>query len=211
MSSALIIRYKGICHYQPVYASMVNFTASRNVDTVDEVWFLEHQAIYTLGLKQQRNHIIDAGHIPVVATDRGGDVTYHGPGQLMVYLLLDIRRKAIGVKDFVHRLEQSVIDMLADYGIDAIRREGAPGVYVDSAKIAALGIKVIKGYTYHGMAINVDLDLTPYHGIEPCGYADLKITQMKSFRLQADTRQVSETLLPHLLQQLDYFVQHQSA
>ncbi|MCH8977125.1 MAG: lipoyl(octanoyl) transferase LipB, partial [Proteobacteria bacterium] len=168
-------------------------------------WCLQHPPVYTLGLNGQSHHIIDTGNIPVIETDRGGQITYHGPGQLMVYLLMDIKRKAIGVKDFVHRMEQSVIDMLHGYGIEAILREDAPGVYVNHRKISALGIRIRRGCSYHGLSINVDMDLAPYNGIHPCGFPELEITQMKAFGIDEDLTQVTKNLLPHLLEQMEYF------
>ena len=204
MSSALIIRKKGFCRYDEVYKAMSRFTDDRNSKTTDEIWCLQHPPVYTLGLNGQRQHIINAGDIPVIETDRGGQITYHGPGQLMVYLLIDIKRKAIGVKDFVHRLEQSVIDMLHGYGIEAIRREGAPGVYVNHRKISALGIRVRGGCSYHGLSINVDMDLAPYNGIHPCGDPELEIIQMKAFDIEEDITQVTGELLPCLLRQMGY-------
>ena len=183
---------------------MSHFTDKRDSETSDEIWFLQHPPVYTLGLNGQRQNIIHAGDIPVVETDRGGQVTYHGPGQLMVYLLADIKRKSIGVKDFVNRLEQSVIDMLNDYGIAGLRLAGAPGVYVNGKKISALGIRVRRGCSYHGLSINVDMDLTPYNGIHPCGYSGLEMTQIKDFGVNKDLVQVSRDLLPSLIKQMEY-------
>lgn len=204
MSSELIIRKKGFCRYEEVYTAMSRFTDDRNSKTRDEIWCLQHPPVYTLGLNGHRQHIINTGDIPVIATDRGGQITYHGPGQLMVYLLMDIKRKAFGVKGFVHRLEQSVIDMLHGYGIEAVRRKGAPGVYVNHRKISALGIRVRRGCSYHGLSINVDMDLAPYNGIHPCGYPELEITQMKIFGIEQDIARVTDDLLPCLLRQMEY-------
>ncbi|MCH8078866.1 MAG: lipoyl(octanoyl) transferase LipB [Gammaproteobacteria bacterium] len=205
MTPELIIRTKGFCHYDEIYTAMSRFTDNRNSKTTDEIWCLQHPPVYTLGLNGQSHHIIDTGNIPVIETDRGGQITYHGPGQLMVYLLMDIKRKAIGVKDFVHRMEQSVIDMLHGYGIEAILREDAPGVYVNHRKISALGIRIRRGCSYHGLSINVDMDLAPYNGIHPCGFPELEITQMKAFGIDEDLTQVTKNLLPHLLEQMEYF------
>lgn len=205
MTPELIIRTKGLCHYDEIYTAMSRFTDNRNSKTTDEIWCLQHPPVYTLGLNGQSHHIIDTGDIPVIETDRGGQITYHGPGQLMVYLLMDIKRKAIGVKDFVHRMEQSVIDMLHGYGIEAILREDAPGVYVNHRKISALGIRIRRGCSYHGLSINVDMDLAPYNGIHPCGFPELEITQMKAFGIDEDLTQVAKNLLPHLLEQMEYF------
>ncbi len=180
------------------------FTDSRDLTTTDEIWFLQHSPVYTLGLNGHRQHIINSGDIPVVETDRGGQVTYHGPGQLMVYLLVDIKRKSISVKDYVHRLEQSVIDMLEGYDVVGHRREGAPGVYVDNKKISALGIRVRRGCSYHGLSINVDMDLTPYNGIHPCGYSELEVTQMRELGIEKNLVQITNTLIPCLLRQMNY-------
>jgi len=204
MPSELIIRNKGVCCYGSTYTAMSNFTDNRDSRTVDEIWFLQHPPVYTLGLNGQRQHIINAGDIPVVETDRGGQVTYHGPGQLMVYLLIDLKCQSIGVKDYVYRLEQSVIDMLDSYGIEAIRQAGAPGGYVNDKKISALGIRVRQGCSYHGISVNVDMDLTPYKGISPCGYSKLEMTQIKDFGINKDLVQVPRDLLPRLLKQLEF-------
>lgn len=183
---------------------MSNFTDSRDLTTTDELWCLQHSSVYTLGLNGHRKHIINAGNIPVIETDRGGQVTYHGPGQLMVYLLMDIKRKSISVKDYVHRLEQSVIDMLEVYDVVGYRREGAPGIYVDNKKISALGIRVRKGCTYHGLSINVDMDLAPYNGIHPCGYSELEMTQMREIGIEKNLVQITEIFLPCLMRQMKY-------
>ena len=183
---------------------MSRYTDSRDSTTIDELWFLQHSPVYTLGLNGHRKHILNPGEIPVIETDRGGQVTYHGPGQLMVYLLVDIKRKSIAVKDYVHRLEQSVIDMLEVYDVVGHRREGAPGVYVDNKKISALGIRVRRGCSYHGLSINVDMDLSPYNGIHPCGYSDLEVTQMSELGIVENLVQITNTLLPCLLKQMQY-------
>lgn len=204
MSLKLIIRNYNICDYQQSYNAMVTMTKHRDKKKLDEVWLLQHQPVYTLGLNGKLKHIFGATDIPVVQTDRGGQVTYHGPGQLVVYLLIDLRRKAIGIKDFIDKLEQSVINMLDHYAILAERKKGAPGVYIDGKKIAALGIRVSKGCSYHGLAINIDMDLSPYANINPCGYSDLQIIQMKNFGIDDNLQQVGEVLLVQLLQQLGY-------
>jgi lipoyl(octanoyl) transferase len=204
MSTDLIIRNKGFCGYEAAYTAMSRFTDRRDSTTTDEVWCLQHSPVYTLGLNGHREHIINSGDIPVVETDRGGQVTYHGPGQLMVYLLVDLKRKSIGVKDYVQRLEQSVIDMLEVYDVVGHRREGAPGVYVDNKKISALGIRVRRGRSYHGIAINVDMDLSPYNGIHPCGYPELEVTQMSELGIEKNLVQITDTFIPYLLRQMHY-------
>lgn len=155
------------------------FTDARTADTPDQLWLLEHDPVYTQGLAGRPEHVLDAGDIPLIQTDRGGQVTYHGPGQLVAYPLLDLKRLGIGIRTLVGLLEQAVIDVLADHGVNAARRQGAPGVYVDDAKIAALGLKVRRGCSYHGLAFNIDMDLAPFQRINPCGFARLPVTQLK--------------------------------
>ncbi len=202
MSFEPIIKNKGLCDYAETYIAMSRFTDNRNTTTTDEIWCLQHLPVYTLGLNGHRKHIINPRKIPVIETDRGGQVTYHGPGQLIVYLLLDIKRKSIGVKDYVYRLEQSVIDMLEVYNIVGHGRTGAPGIYVDNKKISALGIRVRKGCAYHGLSINIDMDLTPYNDIHTCGYSDLEVTQMCALGIEDTLVQITNTFLPFLLKQM---------
>lgn len=168
----------GLQDYPATWAAMRAFTDARDAETLDELWLLEHPPVFTLGQAGRPEHLLAPGSIPVVQTDRGGQVTYHGPGQLVVYLLLDLRRSGIGVKRLVARLEQSVIDLLAEHGVQAERRADAPGVYVAGAKIASLGLRVRNGCSYHGLALNVDMDLEPFSRINPCGYAGLTVTQL---------------------------------
>lgn len=174
----LVVRSLGRKPYQEVWQSMKEFTDARTDATPDECWLVEHDPVFTQGQAGKPEHILFSSSIPVVATDRGGQVTYHGPGQLVAYFLVDIRRSRIGVRDFVSRLEQTVIHLLATYGIEADRMQGAPGVYVQGAKIASLGLRVRKGRTYHGLCLNVDMDLSPFRQINPCGYAGLAVTQL---------------------------------
>ena len=174
------------------------FTDARMPDTPDELWVVEHPPVYTLGQAGRREHILSAGTIPVVQSDRGGQVTYHGPGQIVVYTLVDLRRANYGIRDMVIRLENSVIDCLAHYGIAGQGRRDAPGVYVDGAKIAALGLRVRKGCAYHGLSFNVDLDLAPFAGIDPCGYKDLAVTSLSALGVSDDFHAVVERLLPAL-------------
>ncbi len=174
----LTVRHLGLRDYAPVVAAMQAFTESRDADSGDEIWLLEHPPVYTLGRAALPDHVLAPGAIPVVRTDRGGQVTYHGPGQLVAYTLIDLRRRRLGVRDFVHLLEGCLIDLLAGYGIPAGRRAGAPGVYVADAKIAALGLRVRRGCAYHGVSLNVDMDLEPFARINPCGYPGLRVTQL---------------------------------
>ena len=181
---------------------MSRFTAQRQAEAKDEIWSLQHPSIYTLGLAGKEDHILDAGQIPVVKTDRGGQVTYHGPGQLIMYLLLDLRRRKIGIKDYVHLLEQALIDYLEQTGLSATRRAGAPGVYIDDRKIAALGVRVRRGCCYHGLSLNVDMDVNPFKGINPCGYPELEVVQLADFGLTPEINEVADGLLKYLLKNI---------
>jgi len=172
------VRALGRAEYEPVWRAMQDFTKSRGTDTPDELWFVEHPPVYTLGLAAKTEHVLDAGPTPVVRIDRGGQVTWHGPGQLVAYVMLDLRRAGYGVRELVRRLEQSVIDLCAGYGIEAHRREGMPGVYVAGAKLAAVGLRVSRGCTFHGIALNVDPELGAFAGINPCGYPGLEATRL---------------------------------
>lgn len=165
--------------YLPVWDAMRAFTAARTDDTVDELWLLCHQPVFTQGQAGKPEHVLAPGEIPVVQIDRGGQVTYHGPGQLVVYLLLDVRRSGVGVRDLVERIEQSIIDVLAQAGVEAQNQRKAPGVYVKGAKIAALGLRIRQGRSYHGLSFNVDMDLSPFSRINPCGYEGMQVTQMR--------------------------------
>ncbi|QTR51729.1 lipoyl(octanoyl) transferase LipB [Candidatus Thiothrix anitrata] len=173
------VRVLGQQAYLPVLQQMQDFTRERTAATVDELWLVQHLPVFTLGRNGKPEHVLAPGDIPVVPIDRGGQVTYHGPGQLVVYLLLDIRRKALGVRELVMGIEQSIITLLARYGITAQGDREAPGVYVQGSKIAALGLRVTRGYTYHGLSLNVAMDLEPFQRINPCGYAGLQVTQCR--------------------------------
>lgn len=181
---------------------MQHFTDTRTPDTTDEIWLLEHPPVFTLGLNGKPEHILDAGDIPVVQCDRGGQVTYHGPGQLIAYLLLDMRRHELGVKALVSMIEQAVINLLEEYKIHGQRREGAPGIYVEDAKIAALGLRIRKGCSYHGLSLNVDMDLAPFSRINPCGFEGLAADQVQHHDLAANIQTIETALIKHLHQQL---------
>jgi len=181
---------------------MQDFTDTRTADTADETWLLEHTPVFTLGLNGKPEHILAAGDIPIVNCDRGGQVTYHGPGQLIVYLLLDLRRRELGVKTLVHKLEQAIIDLLAEQNIDGQRRDGAPGIYVDDAKIAALGLRVRRGCCYHGLSFNVNMDLEPFSRINPCGFEGLATDQLSNHTEAVDLQKTGMSLIRHLSQQL---------
>ncbi|KXX64598.1 octanoyltransferase [Marichromatium gracile] len=177
----LIRRLPGLQDYAETLEAMRRFTDARDEDSLDELWLLEHPPVFTLGQAGRREHLLATGDIPVVQVDRGGQVTYHGPGQLVAYLLFDLRRAGIGVKRLVNMLEQTVIELLRDYGVDAERRDNAPGVYVAGAKIASLGLRVRNARSYHGLALNVAMELEPFDRINPCGYAGLAMTQLSEF------------------------------
>jgi len=174
----MIVRRLGLVAYEPTWRAMQAFNCARNPDTGDQLWIVEHPSVYTLGLAGRPEHVLAPGNIAVVKTDRGGQVTYHGPGQVVAYPLLDLRRTGYGVKETVRRLEQAAIDTLAGYGVTGERRAGMPGVYVAGAKIAAIGLRVARGCSYHGIALNADLDLEPFSRIDPCGYPGLASTRL---------------------------------
>jgi len=191
-------RQLGLSDYRDIWGRMQAYTEGRDGDAADEIWLLQHYPVYTLGLAGRREHLLDPGDIPVIDSDRGGQVTYHGPGQLVAYVLLDLRRHGLGIRALVRLLEQVLIDLLAEYDIAAGRRAGAPGVYVGGAKIAALGLRVRRGCSYHGLALNVDMDLEPFSRIDPCGYPGLAVTQMRDCGCDAGLEAVSRRLLQHL-------------
>ena len=181
MSNHIIVKNLGFCDYHDAWLKMQNFTLSRDATTPDEIWLLEHERVFTQGVAGKEEHILDAKDIPVVQTDRGGQVTYHGPGQLIVYVLFDLRRLKIGVKKFVGLLELAVIQLLGDYGIGAAIKEGAPGVYVFDKKICSIGLRIRRGCSYHGIALNVNNDLEPFTRINPCGFRGLAVTKVGDF------------------------------
>ena len=204
MAGSPRIRYLGLSDYESTLQDMQAFTQQRQANTRDEIWVLQHPAVYTLGLNAKSEHIHSSGDIPVVHVDRGGQVTYHGPGQLVVYLLLDLRRRGLGVRQLVERMEQALIKLLALYDIDAHGRREAPGVYVGDAKIAALGLRIKHGCCYHGLAFNVDMDLAPFQRVNPCGYTNLAVTQLSELGVYTRPTEIAEQLLPILLQHLGY-------
>lgn len=197
-SSRLEIKQVGMVDYLITWHAMKSFTNNRTSDTRDEIWIVQHPPVYTLGIAGKPEHLLHQNGIEVIKTDRGGQITYHGPGQLIAYLLLDMRRLKIGVRELVRRMENAVIDLLKDYHIDAEGRVDAPGVYVANAKIAALGLKIKRGFCYHGIALNIDMDLAPFSAINPCGYPGLKITQTKDLgitdRLETLSNKFTEKL-----------------
>lgn len=193
-----LVRNLGRVEYLPVWQAMQRFTDERTADTADEIWVVEHEPVFTLGMNADPTHVLASGEIPVVRTDRGGQVTYHGPGQLVVYPLIDLRRAGLGVRDLVTALEQSTIDCLAGYGISAATRPKAPGVYVDGRKIASVGIRVRRGASYHGLALNVAMDLAPFERINPCGYEGLAMTQLVALGVPTGMSRVAADLLTEL-------------
>lgn len=201
VDTPVTVRYFGVCDYTDIFQRMQSFNQSRNADTADEIWLLQHWPVFTLGLNGKAEHVLDAGDIPVIKTDRGGQVTYHGPGQLIIYILFDVRRNQLGIRDMVTRLELSVIDFLASQNIEAVARKDAPGVYVQDKKIAALGLRIKSGGSYHGLSLNVDMDLSPFSRINPCGYAGLEVTSLQQLGLRYSVDDVAKELLKNLQHQ----------
>ncbi len=198
----MIVRRLGRVDYLPTWEAMRRFTAERNAASADEIWLLEHPPVYTLGQAGRPEHLLHDNGIPVVKIDRGGQITYHGPGQLVAYLLIDLARRRLKVRELVWTMEQSIIDCLASYELVAERHDGAPGVYVEGAKIAALGLRIKNGCSYHGLALNVDIDLAPFSSINPCGYEGLRTARLKEFGVEDDMQAVGERLLGHLQRRL---------
>jgi lipoyl(octanoyl) transferase len=199
---APVIRHLGRAHYESTWHAMRKFTAERDAASADEIWFLEHAPIFTLGMNASRAHLVSPGDIPVLQIDRGGEVTYHGPGQLVVYPLIDLKRAALGVRDLVSALEASVVNYVAALGIAAQCRRDAPGVYVGQRKLASLGIRIRRGASYHGLALNVDMDLEPFARIHPCGFTGLQMTQLADLDGPSAIEVVAQDFAPHLLRAL---------
>lgn len=200
--SEIAIRNLGLQTYEPVWRAMQQFTDTRDENSRDEFWFCQHEPVFTLGLNTAPEHLLATGDIPVVQIDRGGQVTYHGPGQLMIYPLIDIRRSNISVRDLVTALEQGVVDLAAEFNITAASRCDAPGVYVDGAKLASVGLRIRRGASFHGMALNVDVDLEPFSRINPCGLQNLEVTDLNRLGAERNLDVVRDRLLPHLLRHL---------
>jgi lipoyl(octanoyl) transferase len=196
------IRDLGFRSLPDVWADMQAFTSERSADTRDEIWFVEHPPVYTLGMRGDRRHVLASGGIPVVQIDRGGQVTYHGPGQLVVYVLLDLRRLGFNPRTLVQALESAVIDTVAGYGVTAVARRDAPGIYVDGRKLGAIGLRVRRHCSYHGLAVNVAMDLKPFAGINPCGYEGLEVTDLRTLCGVGELARFRADLLPHLLTRL---------
>jgi len=194
--------FRGRQDYVPLWREMQDFTDTRDESTPDEIWFVEHPPVFTMGLNASKEHLLAPGDIPVVQIDRGGQVTYHGPGQLMVYPLIDLKRANIGVRKLVTALEQSVVDLAAEFDVAAVARADAPGVYVAGDKLASVGLRIRRGASFHGMALNVDADLEPFTRINPCGYAELKMTDLKRLGIGLSLEDAAQRLLPHFLRYL---------
>ena len=198
----LIVRELGLQTYEPVWRAMQAFTDTRTATTADEIWFTQHEPVFTLGINTAPEHLLAPGDIPVIQIDRGGQVTYHGPGQLMIYPLIDLRRAGLGVRELVTALEQSVVDLVAEFGIEAASRCDAPGVYVNAVKLASVGLRIRRGSSLHGMALNVDVDLEPFSRINPCGFQGLELTDLRRLGAEHDLDATRDRLLPHLLRHL---------
>lgn len=202
MTHPLIVKRLGITEYQTTWHAMQQFTASRTADTPDELWLTEHPPVYTLGLNRKNVRLPNRDDIPLVLTDRGGKITYHGPGQVIVYALLDLTRHGLNIRSLVSVLEDSMIAILAQHQITAVAKPDAPGVYVSDAKIASLGLRVKNNYCYHGLSLNVNMDLNPFSAIDPCGYAGLKVTQTQDLGMAIDSRALGELLMDCLAAKL---------
>jgi lipoyl(octanoyl) transferase len=200
--AGLVLRSLGLAPYEPIWQAMVEFTRARGPGTADEIWLLEHPPVFTLGLAGRPEHLLRDIGVPVLKVDRGGQITYHGPGQVVAYLLLDLARKGLKVRELVWRIEQTVIDLLAGYGIAGERRAGAPGVFVGEAKIAAQGLRVRRGCCYHGLSLNVRMDLSPFEAIDPCGYSGLRVTQLADLGVADEIETIGAKLAGELARML---------
>ncbi|WP_120510151.1 lipoyl(octanoyl) transferase LipB [Photobacterium salinisoli] len=204
MQRNLIVRNLGLIDYSITYEAMHQFTANRDDDTVDEIWLVEHLPVFTQGQAGKAEHVLNPGDIPIFQSDRGGQVTYHGPGQQMMYLLIDLRRHKLGVRELVTHIENTVINTLSRFGVASNARPDAPGVYVDGKKICSLGLRIRRGCSFHGLALNVDMDLTPFLRINPCGYAGMEMTQLARLNGPTELADVQPVLVDELVKLLDY-------
>ncbi|HSW69683.1 MAG TPA: lipoyl(octanoyl) transferase LipB [Gammaproteobacteria bacterium] len=204
MKENLIVRLLGRQDYLSCFEAMKQFTQERDEHTIDEIWLLEHNPVFTQGQNGKSEHVLDPGNIPVIPVDRGGQVTYHGPGQLVVYTLVDLRRKKLNVREIVMVLEKSVIQVLENHQLTASAKREAPGVYIDNKKICSIGLRIKKGCSYHGLAFNISMDLEPFSRINPCGYKQLKMTQLADFKLDVDIKTVEKQLIDYLTANLGY-------
>lgn len=199
-----IVRLLGLQPYQPTFERMQAFTNERTPETADEIWVLEHEPVFTQGQAGKAEHLLNPGDIPVVQVDRGGQVTFHGPGQLVVYLMLDLKRNGLGVRDLVTLMEDAVVELLAEQGVDAAPKPDAPGVYVEGRKICSLGLRVRRGCSFHGLALNIDMDMEPFLRINPCGYAGLEMTQLAQLNNSVEISQVAKQLIAILCRRIGY-------
>lgn len=204
LEQRLEIKFLGRQDYLPVWEKMHQFTDERDENTADQVWIVEHNPVFTQGQAGKEEHVLNAGDIPIVKSDRGGQVTYHGPGQMVVYFLLNLRRKGIGVRELVTHIESLVIQTLADLGIQSAARPDAPGVYVEDKKICSLGLRIRRGCSFHGLALNIDMDLSPFLRINPCGYAGMEMVQVADFTTQEQRANLEQVLVTHLTKLLGY-------
>ncbi|MDX8378712.1 MAG: lipoyl(octanoyl) transferase LipB [Gallionella sp.] len=205
-----LIHSLGLLAYQPTWEAMKRFTAERTDNTRDEIWLVQHPPTYTQGLAGLAEHLLQSSDIPIIKIDRGGQITYHGPGQIIAYLLLDLRRWKLNVRVLVNLMEQAVVDLLGKHGVAAKSREAAPGVYVGDAKIASLGLKIKQGCCYHGLALNVDMNLTPFNHINPCGYAGLRVTQCVELGITAGLEELQAELTQNLVHRLQQHIERKS-
>ena len=203
-ADSVVVRSLGRREYEPLWRKMQQFTDQRSQTTPDEIWFTEHPPVFTLGLNASREHLLAPGDIPVIQIDRGGQVTYHGPGQLMIYPLIDLKRAKLGVRDLVTALEQTIVDLAASFELDAAARADAPGVYVAGRKLASVGLRVRRSASYHGMALNVDVDLAPFSRINPCGFSGLELTDLKRLGVCNPMQDIADRVLQHLLGHLGF-------
>ena len=203
-SDTLLVKILGRQPYEPVWQAMQSFTEHRTSDTPDEIWLLEHEPVFTLGRNGKKEHILDKTNIPIIEIDRGGQVTYHGPGQLIVYLMIDIKRHGLGVRKLVTLIEQSITDTLNEYQLNARAKKEAPGVYIGDAKIAALGLRIKKGCSFHCLSLNLNMDLTPFKQINPCGYKNLEVVQLSDYIEDIELSKVQQQLTFHLSKNLGY-------
>ena len=203
-TNPVLIRHLGRRDYWEVFEAMIAFTQARHSSTFDELWVVEHPPVFTQGLAGKSEHLLAPGDIPVIQVDRGGQVTYHGPGQLVVYILMDVRRAKLGVRHLVSILEQAVIELLGSHGVSACARTDAPGVYVEGAKVASLGLRIRRGCSYHGLSLNIDMDLEPFGRINPCGYPGLSVTQLRDLGIPSDFDRTARHLLNILIDLLRY-------
>ena len=201
--STVIVRQLGLQSYQPIWQKMQDFTDTRDDNSPDEIWFVEHEPVFTQGQAGKAEHVLAPGDIPVIQVDRGGQVTYHGPGQQMMYVLFNLRRLKIGVRELVTWLEECIVDMLKEYDINAYAKPGAPGVYVNDSKIASLGLRVRRGCSFHGLALNVNMDMSPFMRINPCGYAGMNMVQTSELNGPSQLDEVAQGLVKHMLKRLN--------